>query len=65
MPYALVPKDYTLKKVTTAQKTAVDKHNRHENVNTFLDNQNTPLLLGAGGVSIFYSFHHKTFFKVC
>jgi len=47
MPYALVSKDYTLKKVTIAQKAAVDKHNRHENVNTFLDNETTPLLIGG------------------
>ena len=47
MPYALVPKDYTLKKVTAAQKAAVDAKRSHDNVNTFLDNETTPLLIGG------------------
>jgi len=63
MPYALIPDNYTLEKVTTAQKAAVDKHNRHENVNTFLDNQNTPLLLGAGGLVFFIPLIIKLFLK--
>jgi hypothetical protein len=37
MPYALVPEDYTLKKVTKQQKEAVDKHNSNEAVQAFFD----------------------------
>ena len=38
MPYALVPKDYTLKKVTTAQKAAVDAKRSHDNVMSLISN---------------------------
>ena len=38
MPYALVPKDYTLKKVTTQQRAAVDAQRSHENVMALIDN---------------------------
>ena len=37
MPYALVPEDYTLKKVTKQQKEVVDKHNSNEAVQAFFD----------------------------
>ena len=47
MPYALVPKDYTLKKVTTAQKAAVDSKRRHDDVLAFLENPTTPFLVGG------------------
>ena len=51
MPYALVPKDYTLKKVTTAQKTAVDKHNRHETIMEFAGSPQSGTVI-AGGVAL-------------
>jgi len=51
MPYALVPKDYTLKKVTTAQKAAVDSKRRHDDVIAFLENPTTPFLVGGVLVS--------------
>ena len=38
MPYALVPKDYTLKKVTAGQKAAVDSKRKHDNVMALIDN---------------------------
>jgi len=38
LPYALVPKDYTLKKVTTAQKAAVDAKRSHDNVMSLISN---------------------------
>jgi len=38
MPYSLVPKDYTLKKVTTAQKAAVDAKRSHDNVMSLISN---------------------------
>jgi len=47
MPYALIPDDYTLEKVTELQHRAVKDHRRHENVKTFLDNETTPLLIGG------------------
>ena len=53
MPYALVPRDYILKKVTTAQKTAVDDFRKHEDVEAILNNSNTPLLVGAVGLVVF------------
>ena len=50
MPYALIPDGYTLKKVTELQHRAVKDHRRHEDVKTFLDNETTPLLIGATGI---------------
>jgi len=50
MPYALIPDGYTLKKVTDLQHRAVKDHRRHEDVKTFLDNETTPLLIGATGI---------------
>tara|TARA_R110000824_G_scaffold375825_1_gene566799 strand:+ start:381 stop:749 length:369 start_codon:yes stop_codon:yes gene_type:complete len=59
MSYALVPDGYTLKKVTKAQKEAVDKFYRSQNIDSFLDGQAsgelvkaativvTPIVLGA------------------
>ena len=38
MPFALVPEGFELKKVTKAQKQAVDKYYRSESINTFLAN---------------------------
>jgi hypothetical protein len=32
MPYALIPKDYTLEKVTRAQEAAVRSKRRHDDV---------------------------------
>jgi len=52
MPYALIPKDYTLRKVTTAQKAAVDLKRRHDNVISFLENENTPLVVGGAIATI-------------
>jgi hypothetical protein len=51
MPYALVPKDYTLKKVTTAQRAAVDKHNRHETIMEFAGSPQSGTVI-AGGVGL-------------
>jgi len=51
MPYALIPDGYTLKKVTELQHRAVKDHRRHEDVKTFLDNETTPLLIGATGIA--------------
>jgi len=47
--YALIPDGYTLKKVTKLQKQAVDAKRRHDNVEAFLNNPNTPALIGGAG----------------
>ena len=38
MPYALIPDGYTLKKVTKAQKDAVNELKRHDDVLAILNN---------------------------
>jgi len=48
MPYALVPRDYILKKVTKQQEGAVNSKRRHDDVLAFLKNPTTPFL--AGGI---------------
>ena len=50
MPYALIPDNYTLKKVTPAQEAAVHSKRRHDDVIAFLSNENTPPLLGGGAL---------------
>ena len=50
MPYEAVPIDIELQKVTTAERDALSRHKVHENINTFLGNENTPILLGVGGL---------------
>jgi hypothetical protein len=47
MPYALVPKDYTLEKVTKQQEAAVNSKRRHDDVLAFLENPTTPFLVGG------------------
>ena len=46
MPYALIPEGFELKKVTKAQEQAVNAKRRHDNVQAFIENENTPLLVG-------------------
>ena len=53
MPYALIPDGFTLKKVTKAQKEAVDAKRRHDNVTALLNNPNTPVVIG-GAVATFF-----------
>ena len=53
MPYALIPDGYSLKKVTKAQKEAVDAKRRHDNVSALLNNPNTPVVIG-GAVATFF-----------
>ena len=51
MPYALIPNDYTLEKVTKEQKQAVEEKRSHDDVLTVLANPATSqlvALLGAG-----------------
>lgn len=45
--YEAVPDDVEITKLTIGQRDALSRHRRHENINTFLGNENTPLLIGA------------------
>jgi len=56
MPYALIPEGFELKKVTKAQEEAVKAKRRHDNVQAFIENENTPLLVGAGAVVLSVPF---------
>jgi len=47
MPYALVPRDYILKKVSKQQEAAVNSKRRHDDVLAFLENPTTPFLVGG------------------
>ena len=52
MPYEAVPIDVEIEKLTPAQRDALSRHKIHENINTFLGNENTPLLIGAAGIAL-------------
>ena len=56
MAYALIPDGYSLKKVTKLQKQAVDAKRRHDNVQAFIENKNTPFLVGAGALALSVPF---------
>jgi len=47
MAYALIPEGFTLKKVTKAQEEAVKAKRRHDDVQAFIENENTPLVVGG------------------
>ena len=47
MPYALVPRDYILRKVSKQQEAAVNSKRRHDDVKAFLENPTTPFLVGG------------------
>ena len=56
MAYVLIPDGFTLKKVTKAEKDAVDEYFGRERkgsyIEGFLSNENTPLLIGAGALAL-------------
>ena len=54
MPYALIPDGYSLKKVTKLQKQAVNEKRRHDDVVAILNNENTPLLVGATALIAYF-----------
>jgi hypothetical protein len=54
--YEAVPIDVELQKVTAGESAALSRHKRHENINTLLGNENTPLLIGAGVLVAFLPF---------
>jgi len=47
MVYEAVPDDVEITKLTVGQRDALSRHRRHENINTILANENTPLLVGG------------------
>jgi len=51
--YEAVPDDVEITKLTVGQRDALSRHRRHENINTFLGNENTPVLIGAGVLAAF------------
>jgi hypothetical protein len=53
MPYALIPDDYKLKKVTKLEEKGVNSKRRHDNVEALLSNPNTPLVIG-GMITAFF-----------
>jgi len=53
MVYEAVPIDVEIQKLTAAERDALSRHKIHENINTILANENTPLLIGAGVLAAF------------
>ena len=47
MPFALVPEDYKVQKVSKAQERAINAKRRHDNVVELLRNPNTPIIFGT------------------
>ena len=45
--YEAVPDDVEITKLTVGQRDALSRHRRHENINTMLANENTPVLIGG------------------
>lgn len=64
MSYALIPDGFKLTKVNKEEKQAVKDLYKHQNTIAFLDNQNTPLLLGVGGLALFTPILWKAFLKI-
>jgi len=62
MPYGAVPDDVEIQKLTRAQQNALSRHNIHENINTFLGNENTPLLMGGVALLAALPILSKLFF---
>jgi len=47
MPYEAVPIDVEIQKLTAAERDGLSRYKTHENINTILANENTPLLIGG------------------
>jgi len=52
MAYEAVPVDIEIQKVTAAERDALSRYKIHENINTILANENTPVLIGAAGLAL-------------
>jgi len=61
--YGAVPDDIEIQKLTRAQQNALSKHKIHENINTFLGNENTPVLIGSAMVLIIVPILTKLFWE--
>jgi len=64
MTYALVPDGFTLKKVTKEEEEAIKDHRRHEDIKTFLDNETTPILIGATALTALTPIIFNFFLKL-
>jgi len=62
MAYETVPDDVEIQKLTSAQRDALSRHKIHENINTFLGNENTPLLMGGVALLAALPILSKLFF---
>jgi len=47
MAYEAVPIDVELQKVTSLERDALSRYKIHENINTFLANENVPVVIGG------------------
>jgi len=47
MAYEAVPIDVEIQKLTAAERDALSRYKIHENINTFLGNENTPIIVGG------------------
>ena len=61
--YALIPDGFKLTKVNKGEKQAVKDLYKHQDTVAFLENQNTPLLLGVGGLALFTPMLWKLFLQ--
>jgi hypothetical protein len=50
MVYEAVPDDVEIQKLTVSQRDALSRHKTHENINTLLGNENTPLVIGGAAL---------------
>jgi len=61
MAYEAVPDDVEIQKLTAAERDALSRHKIHENINTILANENTPLLIGGVALLAALPILHNTF----
>ena len=47
MAYEAVPIDVEIQKLTAAERDALSRYKIHENINTFLGNENVPVVIGS------------------
>lgn len=47
MAYEAVPIDVEIQKLTAAERDALSRYKIHENINTFLENENVPVVIGG------------------
>jgi hypothetical protein len=52
LAYEAVPIDIEIQKLTAAERDALSRYKIHENINTILSNENTPVVIGGliGGI---------------